>query len=107
MKGVAAWLFQRVSGAVLLLGLIIHFLLMHYSGHEQIRHEIVLKRLSSPYWKAFDLIFLVSVTYHGFNGMWGIALEYINSARLLKLSQILFVAAATLLIIAGVYIVTL
>ncbi len=107
MKGVAGWVFQRVTGLLLIAGLIVHFTVMHFSGEQQISHEFVLKRISSPYWKAFDLAFLSSVIYHGFNGLWGIALEYVYSPRWLKFSQGVLLVCGGLLVATGVYIVTM
>ncbi len=107
MKGVAGWLFQRITGLVLLAGLAVHFGVMHFSGGQQISHEFVLRRISSPYWKTFDLVFLSSVIYHGFNGLWGIALEYVSSPGWLRFSKGLLVASAFVLVLTGVYIVKL
>jgi len=107
MKGVAGWLFQRVTGLVLLAGLAIHFGVMHFSGSQQINQEFVFRRISSPYWKTFDLAFLSSVIYHGFNGLWGIALEYVSSPKWLRFSKSLLVTSALVLVLTGVYIVTL
>lgn len=101
---VVTWLFQRVSGVFLVAGLVIHFAIMHYSGHEQIHYEMVVKRLSDPYWKAFDLLLLLSVIYHGFNGLWGITLEYAHSARMLRTFKSLVLTAALLLTATGIYI---
>lgn len=107
MNGVLGWLFQRISGMVLFAGLVIHLYTMHYIGHEQVKHELVIKRLSDPYWVAFNFIFLISVIYHGFNGIWGIALEYISSKGLLKVSQSLILAMASLLLATGIYILSI
>ena len=107
MKGVWGWLFQRVTGIILLAGLIVHFFIMHFSGPEQIRHESVMQRLSNPYWIAFDFAFLVSAAYHGFNGLWGMVVEYVNSAKLQKGFQIVLMINASLLIAMGIYVLAL
>jgi succinate dehydrogenase / fumarate reductase membrane anchor subunit len=107
MKGVPGWLLQRITGLLLIAGLAVHFGVMHFSGSRQISHEFVLRRISSPYWKAFDLAFLSSVIYHGFNGLWGIALEYVSSPKRLRFSKGLLMTSALLLVLTGVYIVTL
>ncbi len=79
---------------------------MHYSGSEQITHEFVLKRLSNPYWQAFNLIFLASVIWHGLSGMWGIAVEYAGSkAVLLKFFQAIILLSGSFLTVTGVYII--
>jgi len=107
MNGIAGWLFQRVTGLVLIAGLLLHFSTMHFSGQEQITYAFVLKRISSPYWKAFDLLFLVTTLFHGFNGLWGIALEYAGSGRLLKVFQGIMLISVISLLLTGIYIITL
>ncbi|MEW5745100.1 MAG: succinate dehydrogenase, hydrophobic membrane anchor protein [Nitrospirota bacterium] len=100
------WLLQRVTGVLLVAGLAVHFFVMHYSGAGQIGYEAVVQRLSNPCWKAFDMLFLVAAVYHGFNGLWGMAIEYVRSAGLLKLLQVALLVTSTLLIAAGIYILT-
>ncbi|MDA8431975.1 MAG: hypothetical protein M0Z60_03310 [Nitrospiraceae bacterium] len=107
MKGAKGWVLQRITGTLLFAGLIVHFSVMHFSGSRQITEEFVLERISSPYWKAFDLAFLSSAIFHGFNGLWGIALEYVGGPAWLKLSRTLLLASAGMLMLAGIYIVTL
>ncbi len=107
MKETIGWLLQRVSGLFLIGGLITHFFVMHFSGHEKVTYEVVIKRLSSPGWMAFDVLFLSIVIYHGFNGLWGIALEYLRPGKLLKFCQSLIITCASLLMLVGIYIVTL
>lgn len=107
MKGAAEWLFQRVTGLLLMAGLLVHFGIMHFSGAHQISHEFVLRRISSPYWKTFDLAFLFSIIYHGFNGLWGITLEYVGSPEWLRFFKYVLLTSAFVLVLTGVYIVTL
>ncbi len=106
MKGLWGWLFQRVTGVLLVAGLLVHFIIMHYSGPEQITYAFVMARFSNPLWKLFDLAFLLSVIYHGFNGVWGIVLEYISSESLRKACQVGLLTAASVLAAAGIYILT-
>jgi succinate dehydrogenase hydrophobic anchor subunit len=107
VKGGTGWFLQRITGLLLIAGLIVHFTVMHFSGSRQITHELVLRRISSPYWKAFDLAFLSSVIYHGFHGLWGVVLEYAAGTKWLKFSQMFLLASAGLLMLTGIYIVTL
>ena len=107
MKGAIGWLFQRLTGLVLIAGLLLHFSVMHFSGQQQVTYEVVLRRISNPLWKAFDLFFLAVILSHGFNGLWGIAREYISSARVLKFFQGLIVVSVVALLITGIYIITL
>ncbi len=107
MKGVMLWLFQRVTGVILIAGLAVHFGVMHFSGSQQISHEFVFRRISSPYWKTFDLVFLSSVIFHGVSGLWGLALEYVSSPALLRFSKGVMLSSALVLMLTGVYIVML
>lgn len=108
MRGVAAWFFHRVSGVLLVLMLLVHFLVMHFLGQEErISYAIVLRRLSNPWWKAFDLTFISLVLYHGFYGMWGIASEYVHRKRLLRLCKGMIMASVLGLLATAIYIVAL
>ncbi|MFZ5997516.1 MAG: succinate dehydrogenase, hydrophobic membrane anchor protein [Nitrospirota bacterium] len=106
MKGVWGWLFQRITAVFLVAGLALHFIIMHYSGPEQISHEVVMRRLSNPFWKTFDTVFLISAIYHGFNGMWGIAVEYVRGPLLLRALQFFLFVTAALLAGVGIYIIS-
>jgi len=105
LRELIQWLLQRVTGLVLLAGLVVHFYVMHYSGGNALDYESVMARLESPYWKAFDILFLVAILYHGFNGLWGIAIEYIGNDRLLKPVQLLIVVLSLGLFFTGVGII--
>ena len=99
------WFLQRITGLILFAGLIVHFYIMHYSGAENITYEAVMTRLSSPLWKAFDIIFLVSVLYHAFNGLWGISIEYIKKEGNLKTLRAILVVLSIILFLKGVTII--
>jgi succinate dehydrogenase / fumarate reductase membrane anchor subunit len=107
VKGVAGWLFQRITGLLLIAGLILHFTIMHFSGSQEITYAFVVKRLSNPWWKTFDIAFLLTAIFHGFNGFRGLAIEYIGSDRLLELTQAVILLFAAGLAIAGIYIISL
>ncbi|MBZ0155925.1 MAG: succinate dehydrogenase, hydrophobic membrane anchor protein [Alphaproteobacteria bacterium] len=107
MKGVVGWLLQRVTGVLLVAGLAVHFLVMHFSGPEKITHAVVLERISTPWWKTFDVVFLTSVIYHGFYGMWGLAEEYIRPEGLRRAAKAALLLMAAVLYAVGIYIVTL
>jgi succinate dehydrogenase / fumarate reductase membrane anchor subunit len=107
VKGVAGWLFQRITGILLIAGLILHFVIMHFSGSQEITYAFVVKRLSNPWWKTFDIAFLLTAIFHGYNGFRGLALEYVSSEPLLRLSQAVILLFAAALTFAGIYIVSL
>jgi succinate dehydrogenase / fumarate reductase membrane anchor subunit len=103
VRGVAGWLLQRISGAVLVAGLALHFYVMHFAGSGNLTYEAVRQRLDDPWWIAFNMAFLLSAVYHGFGGLWGICLEYARGAALKALQSLVLVSAAGLTI-AGIYI---
>lgn len=107
MKYAAAWLLQRFTGAFLLAGVLFHFFFMHFTGPDKITYEVVIRRLSSPWWKAFDIIFLATAVFHGFNGLWGLVLEYIHGEKLRGVTQVFILVSAVVLFAAGIYIVML
>lgn len=108
MREAIVWFFQRVTGAILFVGALTHMYLMHYSGpeHVTLSHAEVLKRLSNPFWIGFNFIFLVSVVYHGLNGVWGIIIEYVRAKRLLAFLKAVIFFSALVLIATGIYILT-
>lgn len=93
-KEVFEWFFLRITGVILLAGLILHFYTMHYNGPAQ----------TGPYWRAFNFIFLVSAIYHGFNGLLGIMIEYVHSRRLQKIFEGVLIVTALTLVGAGFHI---
>jgi len=107
VRGVTAWLFQRVTGVLLLAGLLMHFYVMHFAGPENIGFEAVSRRLESPLWIAFNVLFLLSALYHGFNGLWGMAVEYVPQGRPLRTAKSILLGAASGLMVVGLYILAL
>ncbi|MEJ2685469.1 MAG: hypothetical protein P8Z71_13875 [Candidatus Sulfobium sp.] len=67
----------------------------------------MIRRLSSPYWKTFDIVFLSLAIYHGFNGLWGLVLEYFHGEKLRGITQVLILVSAVVLFATGIYIVML
>ncbi len=100
--GAFAWFFQRVSGAVLALLMILHFMLIHFITLKgpAITYKDVAERISYPPIRFFELIFLTLLIYHGFNGVWMIVQDYVhhNLWRLLIFSVLLIFALALFLI---------
>jgi succinate dehydrogenase / fumarate reductase membrane anchor subunit len=105
--GTAVWLFQRITGVVLFAGLLVHFYMMHFVGPENLSYDAVAARLDTSGWIMFNVLFLVSALYHGFSGLWGMALEYVRSEMLLKASKALLLLAAFGLCGVGVYVLSL
>lgn len=96
--GLWPWLLQRLSGLFLAAGVLIHFLVLHSKGPPS--YPEVAERLASTGWVSFYSVLLAAIIYHGFNGLWAIALDFNTShsfKRGLKLSLYL-VGISTFLI---------
>lgn len=75
-SGALSWYLQRVTGIVLFVVAIGHYILMHYhldSGHT---YDAVLSRMQNPLYKALQISFVVLGLYHGLSGTWSIFRDY-------------------------------
>ena len=75
-SGALSWYLQRVTGMVLFVVAIGHYILMHYhldSGHT---YDAVLSRMQNPLYKALQISFVVLGLYHGLSVTWGIFRDY-------------------------------
>lgn len=75
-SGSFSWTFQRISGLVLVVIMISHYILMHWSPENGKTYEAVLARMQSNWYRVFDLTFVVLAMYHGLNGIWSIFRDY-------------------------------
>lgn len=84
MKEARLWLLHLIAGAVLIIFLGGHMLVMHLAGllaklgaasPEPLAYSAVAERSQSPAWQIFYIIFLIPALYHGFYGLRGILLE--------------------------------
>ncbi|MDH5405317.1 MAG: succinate dehydrogenase, hydrophobic membrane anchor protein [Candidatus Aminicenantes bacterium] len=73
-----SWLFQRLSGVYLLLIILLHFWFIHYTGTGEITYQQVATRLATPFWKTLDVSFLLLALYHGLNGVWAVAQDWVK-----------------------------
>lgn len=73
-----SWVLQRISAAFLVVGLFVHFWVLHYidSASKPVTFELVAERLRQPGWIIFDSLLLIAVVYHGLNGIWSIVLDW-------------------------------
>jgi len=76
------WLLQRVTALVLTVGLIGHFLVLHYTklfaGQTVPAQASTAGRFmgSAKFWLLFDGMLLIACLYHAFNGAYNIVLDY-------------------------------
>lgn len=74
------WFFQRISGVALIVLLLMHFLVMHFTG--ELNFADVSARVNTPLWKVIDLSFLLLALGHGLYGLWLITGDYLHLAWL-------------------------
>lgn len=73
------WFFMRISGALLVLLVLVHFGAMHlYYGVSRIDYDFVLRRYGTPSWRLFDLTMLLLALAHGLSGMKIVIDDYVH-----------------------------
>lgn len=77
-QGMWPWLIQRITGAILLVFLGLHFFITHFAVEGNINFQIVNKRfLQSPaFWYNWDWLLLGIALFHGVNGIRAIILDF-------------------------------
>jgi succinate dehydrogenase / fumarate reductase membrane anchor subunit len=70
-----AWLFQIFTAIFLVFFLTVHLFLAHIYGISNVLLHVILTRLKNPWWQLFYIIFIVSLAYHGTNGLRGIIFD--------------------------------
>jgi succinate dehydrogenase / fumarate reductase membrane anchor subunit len=78
------WFFQRITGLVLFIQVLIHFYIAHNtwdSGHDW---ATIIARMSNPYMKVFYLVFVGLGLWHGLNGLWAVIRDYNFSVGMRK-----------------------
>lgn len=75
-EGVVAWVLQRVTGAILILLLAVHFWLLHFKDvFEPIELAGVSLRLAKPLFLMVDVALLAAGLFHGLNGLRNVVLD--------------------------------
>ena len=103
-SGAFSWYFQRITGVLIIIFLIIHLYVMHLSGSPNIvwSWDAFLSRFqASPWMKVFYFMFLTTVLFHGLNGTWQVAGDYINSRSLKALTHATLIIVGVFFFIIG------
>ncbi len=100
-----SWLLHRITGVILLFGLMYHFILMHFLGHDNYSYEAVMQRLVDPSWKIFNIVFLLSALFHGFYGINGLITEYVKGNSMKNFLKIFIFILPLILAFFGIKIV--
>jgi len=80
--GMWSWLFQRITAVYIFIGVVVHFLVVHY--YLSVKTELIdtlLARITSLGWQIFDLTLLSAVAYHALNGVYAVICDLGISVR--------------------------
>jgi succinate dehydrogenase / fumarate reductase membrane anchor subunit len=100
-SGTKRWFYQRITGIFLVVLLLVHFTIMHFIGTGETDYQTVAPRLASPYWKTFDLAFLIFALYHGLAGLWVVVDDYVHKDGWRIFIYSLIVLGGALLLVLG------
>lgn len=103
-----AWLFMRVSGAVLLFMALGHLAIMHLIHTvEFIDYDFVARRFMTPFWRTYDLVMLWLALIHGTIGVRTLVNDYIGDSgwRVVSLAS-LYVIGFVFLTLGSLVILT-
>ena len=103
-----AWLFMRVSGALLLVLALGHLAIMHLiHSVDEVNFAFVAGRWANPLWRLYDWLLLMLALVHGFNGLRIIVDDYVRppGLRLLSLTGV-YVLTFLFLVVGSLVILT-
>lgn len=100
-----SWYFFRVSGLLLVVLALGHFLLMH-AVHNilDVDYTFVARRWVSPLWRTYDWLLLTLALLHGFNGLRVMANEYIRPRQARAVATWLIAGATAVFLLLGTYV---
>jgi succinate dehydrogenase / fumarate reductase membrane anchor subunit len=75
-EGLWPWLLQRVTAVFLAVGLLVHFIAVHFMVKRPLTFDQIRERMATPFWAIFDGLLLACAIYHGLNGVLGICKDY-------------------------------
>ncbi|MFB6295951.1 MAG: succinate dehydrogenase hydrophobic membrane anchor subunit [Halobacteriales archaeon] len=101
--GGTGWLFQRITAAFLVVVLAFHFFLLHFVNHAaDVTFLGSAGRMSEWGYFVTMILFLVTATFHGVNGVYNALVNQGLSGRRKQAVKWVLVVASVLLIVQGV-----
>ena len=101
------WMFQRVSGVVLVALIFTHLFynLVLGDGVSQIDFGFVAGKWASPLWQWWDFVMLVLAMLHGMNGMSYLINDYATHKKLRTILHAALGAATAIIIVLGTLVI--
>jgi succinate dehydrogenase / fumarate reductase, membrane anchor subunit len=83
--GAVWWYLQRITGAALVVLLVMHFWVEHFVSESlrrgDLTYDAIRARITNPAWQAIDIAFLLIALVHGLSGARNIVLDYSRVGR--------------------------
>ena len=96
------WLLQAASGVLLVILVLLHMIVQHFTAGELLTYDDVVAYLSNPVVFVLETLFLITVTFHALAGVRSVALDLgLNEHQERRLTRILWVAGA-LMVLYGI-----
>jgi succinate dehydrogenase / fumarate reductase membrane anchor subunit len=94
------WLWQRLTAGFLVIVLAFHFFLLHFVHHaDEVTFAMSAGRMQNLAYYSLMLLFLVTATFHGVNGVYNALINQgLSGTRRTVVKYTLIVASAVLLI---------
>lgn len=100
-----SWYFFRVSGLLLVVLALGHFLIMHaWNSILDVDYRFVAGRWASSWWRVYDWLLLVLALLHGFNGLRVVVNEYVRHRGLWRVAQTAVAGLTAAFLLAGTYV---
>jgi succinate dehydrogenase / fumarate reductase, membrane anchor subunit len=97
-----AWLFMRISGLILILMAVFHFLYMHfYIQVDTINYDVIALRWHSPFWRVYDFVLLAFGFTHAMNGLRIVLSDYVPNRALKPVLAILLIFYVALILMGA------
>ncbi|MEZ3142874.1 succinate dehydrogenase hydrophobic membrane anchor subunit [Halobaculum sp. MBLA0143] len=97
------WLWQRITAAFLVVVLAFHFFLLHFVNHAaEVSFAASSARMSQWTYYSLMVLFLLTATFHGVNGVYNALINQGLSGRRRRAVKWTLIAASAVLIVQGV-----
>ncbi|WP_224449299.1 succinate dehydrogenase hydrophobic membrane anchor subunit [Haloprofundus salilacus] len=102
-RGGRRWLWQRITAAFLVVVLAFHFFLLHFVNHaDEVTFAMSQARMESLTYFSLMILFLVTATFHGVNGVYNALVNQGLEGTKLSVVKWTLVVASAVLIVQGV-----
>jgi succinate dehydrogenase / fumarate reductase membrane anchor subunit len=103
----AAWIFMRGSGVVLVFLALGHLAIMHIINTvDTIDYDFVAKRFATPLWRSYDCLLLILAMLHGVNGARVVIDDYFRGGWRILMLALLYIVALVTLVVGAVLLFT-